>query len=153
MINDQEFLHGAAFLRLINYGKQVTITHALLIHPSIYLVETDSSKSAILFKVSKKPTSAWSFTLSTQEESALHIVHSKYDGVSLFLALICHKDGICCIPQKRLWSVLDTEADVAGQHISVSRKTHGSYYISGPGRQQMKQTVPQSDWPRVLFSN
>lgn len=153
MINDQEFLHGAAFLRLIDHGQQITITPASGIHPSIYLVDTSRSMSAILFKVSKKPKSAWSFTLSSQEESALDILHSKYDGVSVFLALICHKDGICCIPQKRLWRVLDEDADIAGQHISVSRKAHGSYHISGPGRQKMDQTVPQNDWPRILFSN
>ncbi|MBN3888140.1 MAG: hypothetical protein HWQ43_02790 [Nostoc sp. JL31] len=153
MINDQEFLHGAAFLRLINYGERLTITHASSIHSSIYLVETEISKSAILFKVSKKPKSAWSFTFSSQEELALDTLHTKYHDISVFLAFICHKDGICCISQKRLWSILDKNAGIPGQHISVSRKTHGSYHISGPGRQQMDQTVPQNDWPRVLFSN
>lgn len=153
MINDQEFLYGAAFLRLINYGYRITTTYASLIHPSIYLIETDSTKSAVLFKISKKPKSAWSFTLSTQEESALDTLHSKYPDVSVFIALICHKDGICCIAQERLWSVLDKNAGIGGQHISVSRQLHGSYHISGPGRQQMVRTVPQSDWPRVVLSN
>lgn len=152
MINDQELLHGAAFLRLIDHGERLTITHASSIHSSIYLVETEISKSAILFKVSKKPKSAWSFTFSSQEELALDTLHSKYHAISVFLSFICHKDGICCISQQRLWSILDKNAGIAGQHISVSRKTHGSYHISGPGRQQMDQTVPQNDWPRVLFS-
>jgi hypothetical protein len=153
MINDQEFLHGAAFLRLIDHGERLTITHTSSIHSSIYLVETEISKSAILFKVSKKPKSAWSFTFSSKEELALDTLHSKYQGISVFLAFICHKDGICCMSQERLWSILDKNAGIADQHISVSRKTHGSYHISGPGRQQMDQTVPQNDWPRVLFSN
>ena len=43
--------------------------------------------------------------------------------------------------------------NVSGQHISVSRRPHGSYHVSGPGRQQMGQTVPQNDWPRVVLSN
>lgn len=153
MINDQEFLYGAAFMRLINHGSRITIIHASSIHPSLYLLETDSSNSAVLFKVSKKPKSAWSFTLSSQEESALNTLHSKYRNVSIFIALICHKDGICCIAEERLRSVLDRDAGVNGQHISVSRSTRGSYHVSGPGRQQMEQTVPQSDWPRVIFSN
>ncbi|MFN6527554.1 hypothetical protein [Nostoc sp. ChiSLP03a] len=153
MINDQEFLHGAAFLRLIDYGERLTITHASSIHSSIYLVETENSKSAILFKVSKKPKSAWSFTFSSQEELALDTLHSKYHTISVFLALICHKDGICCISQQRLWSILDKYVAIAGQHISVSRKIHGSYHVSGPGKQHLDQTVPQNDWPRVLFSN
>jgi hypothetical protein len=93
MINDQEFLYGAALLRLINYGSRITIIHASSIHPSLYLLETDSNKSAVFFKVSKKPKSAWSFTLSRQEESALDTLHSKYHKVSIFIALICHKDA------------------------------------------------------------
>ncbi|MBN3871586.1 MAG: hypothetical protein HWQ23_15295 [Nostoc sp. JL33] len=153
MINDREFLYGAAFLRLIDHGERLTITHASWIHSSIYLIETDSSKLAILFKVSKKPKSAWQFTLSSQEELALDTLHNKYHDISVFLAFICYKDGICCISQQRLWSILDKNAGIAGQHISMSRKAHGSYHISGPGRQQMDQTVPQNDWPRVLFSN
>jgi hypothetical protein len=152
MINDQEFLHGAAFLRLINYGHRITINHASLIHPSIYLIETDSSKSALLFKVSKKPKSAWSFTLSDQEELAIDILYSKYPDASVFIALICHKDGICCIAEKRLRSVLDKDTGISGQHISVSRQLRGSYHVSGPGRQKMEQTVPQSDWPRIILS-
>jgi hypothetical protein len=69
----------------------------------------------------------------------------------VFIAFICHKDGICCIAEKRLRSVLDKDAGVNGQHISVSRQTYGSYHVSGPGRQQMDQTVPQSNWPRIFF--
>ncbi len=65
MINDQEFLHGAAFLRLIDHGEQIKITHSSWIHPSIYLVDTGNSKSAILFEVSKKPKSdaIWEYAI------------------------------------------------------------------------------------------
>jgi hypothetical protein len=151
MINDQEFLHGAAFFRLINDADRITITHASAIHQSIYLVESDRSKSAILFKVSKKATSAWSFTLSTQEKSALATLYYKYPDFSAFIALVCHKDGICCIAEDRFWTIVDRNADISAQHISVSRRPHGSYHVSGPGRQQMNQTVPQNDWPCVVL--
>ena len=152
MINDQEFLQGAAFLRLINFEDRITITHAVRIHTSIYLIQTALSKSAVLFKLSKKPKSAWSFTLSSQEKSALNTLHGRYPGVSVFIALICHKDGICCIAEERLWDVLDRNSSIIGYHISVSRRLNGSYHVNGPGRQQMSQTIPQSDWPRVVFS-
>ncbi len=153
MISDQEFLQGATLLRLINYGYRITITHASWIHSSIYLIESDSSQSVVLFKLSKKPKSAWAFTLSSQEESALSIVHSKYPEFSVFIAFICHKDGICCVGEERLRRVLDTDTGIAGQHISVARQPHASYHVSGPGRQPMAQTIPQSDWPRVVLLN
>ncbi len=153
MINDREFLHGAAILKLINYGDKITITHAREIHPSLYLVENERTQSAIIFKVSTKPTSAWSFTLSSQEDSALNTLHRQHLGFSVFLALVCHKDGICCIAADRLRSVLDRDLGIGGQHISVSRRPRGSYHVSGPGRQQMAQSVPQSDWPGVFLSS
>jgi hypothetical protein len=142
VINDCEFLEGAAFVRLVNYGCQVAIAHAFSIHSSIYLIETESTKSAVLFKHSKKPKSAWSFTLSSQEDDALGVVRSKYPDFLVFIAFICHRDGICCVSQERLMSVLDKD---------VSRQPRGSYYVSGPSRQQMIQTIPQSDWPRVIL--
>jgi hypothetical protein len=152
MINDQEFLHGAAFLRLINSGQSIHILHASDIHSSLYLVEGSGKKSAILFKVSKKPTSAWSFTLSNTEEVTFDKVHCEYPGFSIFLAFVCHKDGICCIDLERLRTILEKDAVMNGQHISVSRRAHGSYHISGPGRQRLEQTVPQNDWPRVVLA-
>lgn len=151
MINDCELLEGAAFVRLVNYGRRVTIIPASLIHSSMYLIETETHQSAVLFKHSKKPKSAWSFTFSTQEDNALKVLHSKYSNCLVFIAFICHKDGICCVSKERLMSIIDNASSIADQYISVSRKPRSSYYISGPGRQQMLQTVPQSDWPRVVF--
>lgn len=152
MISDREFLHGAAILKLINYGDRITITHARDIHPSLYLVENEGTQSAIIFKVSTKPTSAWSFTFSDREESALNTLRCQHLGFSVFMALVCHKDGICCIAEDRLRGVLDRDLGIGGQHISVSRRPRGSYHVSGPGRQQMAQSVPQSDWPGVFLS-
>ena len=153
MIDDREFLYGAAFLRLIDSGEQISITYLAEIHQSIYLVETTHSQSAILFKVSKKPKSAWSFTLSIQEESALNVLHCEYPDCLVFLALVCHRDGICCIAEERLRTVLDESVKMSSQYISVSRKPRGSYHVSGPGRQKMEQTIPQSDWPRIVLSH
>jgi hypothetical protein len=152
MISDQEFLYGAAFLRLLNSGQPLTITHVYFIHPSIYLVENQKSKSAILFKVSKKPKSAWSFTFSRQETSALDKLQSQYPELSVFIALICHKDGICCIAKERLENLLNREAGTYSQYISVSRQPRSSYHVNGSGKQTIEQTVPQNDWPRVVLS-
>lgn len=152
MIKDCEFLEGAAFIRLVNYGKRVTISAAASIHPSIYLFETEAHQSAILFKHSTKPKSSWSFTLSPQEEKGLKELRRKYPDFRRYIAFICHQDGICCVFEKDLISILNTDTDIAGQHISISRKARGSYSVSGPGRQKMSQSVPQSDWPRVVLS-
>lgn len=151
MISDQEFLQGAAFCKLISYGYRIMITHMASIHTSMYLIETNSSKSGVLFKLSKKPKSAWSFTLSSKEQIALNALSSKYPCISLFIAFICHRDGICCISQEQLWNLLNKESSMVNYHISVSRHLNGSYRVSGSSGQQMNQTVPQSNWPRVVL--
>ena len=151
MIKDCEFLEGAAFIRLLNYGCRVAITPASLVHSSIYLIETDKNKSAVLFKHSKKPKSSWSFTLSIQEEEAFKSLSTKYPDFYAYIAFICHRDGICCVSHKRLMSILDPSTGIAGQHISVSRQTRGSYSVNGPSRKRMFQSVPQSDWPRIVL--
>ncbi len=135
MIKDCEFLKGVAFIRLVDYGNQVAIIPASSIHPSIYLIETTNYQSAVLFKHSTKPKSSWSFTLSIQEEEALDKLLYHYPDYYLYIAFICHRDGICCVSKERLMNILDTETGITDQHISISRQPHGSYYVSGPGRQ------------------
>lgn len=152
MLKDQDFLHGAAFLKLINYGIPVIITHFSSIHASIYSVETQTAKAAILFKVSTKPTSAWPFNFTCQEVSAIKVLHEQYPQQSLFISFICYKDGICCLPEQLLLNLLICY-NLEGHRISVARKPRGSYRISGTGRVSLNQTIPQSDFPRVIFQS
>lgn len=151
MISDQEFLHGAAFLRLINLGQPITVTHAPSIHPSIYIVSSLTKLSGILFKVSTKSRSAWSFTFSAQEGIAINTSKSKYSGIELFAALVCHKDGVCCLSEDQLLAVFDSDNSMfTGQRISVSRNPCGSYHINGAKKVRMEKTVPQNAWPKLV---
>jgi len=149
MINDKEFIYGAAFVKLVNFGEKVTIDRVSKIHDSVYLVETNKTRSAILFKKSTKPQSAWSFTLTERDFSALDNLHQEYPEYSVFLALLCHKDGICCLTEEQLWTII--AVDAKSQNISVSRKGSGSYRVSGPGRQKMPGTIPKNSWPRLVL--
>ncbi|NJK28723.1 MAG: hypothetical protein HC851_09755 [Acaryochloris sp. RU_4_1] len=151
MISDQEFLHGAAFLRLINLGQPITVTHAPTIHPSIYIVSSLTKVSGILFKISTKSRSAWSFTFSAQEDTAISTLKSKHLGIEFFAALVCHRDGICCLSEDQLFAVFDSDKSIfAGQRISVSRKSCGSYHINGAKKVRMGKTVPQNAWPKLV---
>jgi hypothetical protein len=151
MISDQEFLHGAAFLRLINLGQPITVTHASSIHSSIYVVSSPTKLSGILFKVSTKIRSAWSFTFSEQEDAAINTLRSKYPGIDFFAALVCHRDGVCCLSEDQLFKVFDSDnSTFAGQRISVSRKSHSSYHVNGAKKVRMEKAVPQNAWPKLV---
>ena len=93
-INDLEFLQGAAFLRLLKEIPNISITYLSSLHSSLYLVQVTKKECAILFKISKKPNSSWSFSFSLQEEIAITNFRQIYPDVQLFIAFICHRDGI-----------------------------------------------------------
>ena len=151
MISDQEFLHGSAFLRLINFGETITITHVSSIHPSMYMVTSSTKVSGILFKISTKIRSAWSFTFSEQEDAAINTLKNQYEDICFFAALICHKDGICCLSEDQLLTVFDSDSPrFTGQRISVSRKSNSSYHVNGAKRVRMERTVPQNAWPKLV---
>jgi hypothetical protein len=77
-INDLEFLHGAAFLRLLKGTSDISVSYLSYIHSSLYTIKSSNQESAILFKISKKPTSSWSFSFSLQEENALTTFRDNY---------------------------------------------------------------------------
>lgn len=151
-INDLEFLQGAAFLRLLKGTSNISITYLSYIHSSFYLIKSSNRESAILFKISRKPNSSWSFSFSSQEEIALRKFHSLYPDVKFFIALICHRDGICCLSEEQLWTILDSSEGLANQRVSVKRELRGSYYVKGTGRVLLERTIPQNNWPEVILS-
>jgi hypothetical protein len=153
MINDQEFLHGAAFLRLIENGDFITIRHLSDLQLSLYLVQSQGCNAAVLMKLSTKPKSPWPFLFTEQEAEAIEELSRQQTGLKIYFALICHKDGICCLSRDRLLNVLDDGSSLARQRISVSRPRSGSYHVVGPERRRLGRTVAQSDWPRILFQN
>ncbi|MCF2148550.1 MAG: hypothetical protein RMY29_002805 [Nostoc sp. CreGUA01] len=151
-INDLEFLQGAAFLRLLKGTSYISISYLSSIHLSLYIIKNSNQESAILFKISKKPTSSWSFSFSSQEENALTRFHQTYPDVKLFIALICHRDGVCCLSEQQLWTIIDPSEGLANQRVSVKRELRGSYYVKGTGRVPLEHTVPQNNWPDVILS-
>ncbi|MBD2211796.1 hypothetical protein H6G27_18250 [Nostoc linckia FACHB-104] len=151
-INDLEFLHGAAFLRLLKGTSYISISHLCSIHPSLYFLKNTNKESAILFKISRKPNSSWSFSFSSQEEIALEIFHKTYPDVQLFIALICHRDGVCCLSEEQLWTILDRDEGLAQQRVSVKRELRGSYYVKGTGKVPLERTIPQNNWPGIVLS-
>lgn len=150
MIRDQELLHGAALIRLIDFGKPVSIRTADA-HLSAYLVESGERRVALLLKLSTKKKSPWQFTLTEGEGAALAALAEAHPDYERILVFVCHLDGVCCIPHSRLGELIDDPLAPAGQAISVSRPEGKSYRVSGPGKQRLHGTVPVSDWPRVVF--
>src|SRR5207248_497161 len=148
-----ELLHGAALLRLLDAGVQVSVCKAADVHSSAYVVEAGERRVALLLKYSTKKKSPWQFTFTEGEAAALAALAESYPDHERLLLLVCHLDGVCCLPHDRLGELIEDPLAPAGQAISVSRTEGTSYRITGPGRLRMRGTIPVSDWPRCVFGD
>jgi hypothetical protein len=107
----------------------------------------------LLMKLSTRRKSPWQFTFSETEVTALTSLEELYPKHERLLVFVCHLDGICCLPHRRLAEIFEDPLTAAGQALSVARKEGTSYRITGPGRLRLHGTIPVSDWPRVVFGD
>lgn len=149
--NDQELLHGAAILRLIESGHTWEVKHAASIHESAYIVLTDSMKSIVMFKLSKRTKSPWQFVFTPNEEQAVQVFHRDHCGCPIFFGLVCQKDGVCCVTERELDEVMPENGRISELYVSISRKRQSSYRMSGPSRTRLDRTIQAQSWPNRLF--
>lgn len=148
-MNDRHLLHGAAFARLLDEC-DISIARQRW-HDYMYKLSGATGGDAIvLMKYSLKPKTTWQFTFTADEESALARAATELPAVKRFLALICNRDGVCCVSEDRLRSIMPQ--GLANRSVSVSRGRDESYRLSGPGRLAMAGTVARSEWSRVLLN-
>jgi hypothetical protein len=151
VIRDQELLHGAALIRVLDADEPVTVCKATDIHPSVYTVETGDRRVTLLLKLSTKKKSPWQFTFTEGEGAALAALAEAYPAFERLLVFVCHLDGVCCLPYGRLGELIEDPFTPAGQAVSVARAERKSYRVSGPGRLRLRGTIPVNDWPRIVF--
>lgn len=151
MIRDQELLHGAALIRLLDAGEPVTVSKAATIHPSVYAAEAGDRRVTLLVKLSTKKKSPWQFTFTEGEGAALAALAEEYPDHKRLLVFVCHLDGVCCLPHDRLGELIDDPFAPGGQAVSVTRTEGKSYRLTGPGRLRLRGTIRVSDWPRLVF--
>ncbi len=149
MIRDIELLQGAALLRVLQFKPGVQVTQMMSLHSSLYKVDSEQHKSAILLKLSTRKKAPWQYVFSEFEQRAIAKISA--DGTSrIFIGLICSKDGICCISARLLKQVMGGET-FARKALSVYRSQGTSYRITGPQRKKFRRTFPVNLWPRIIF--
>jgi hypothetical protein len=153
MLQDQELLHGAALLRLIESGNQTRTTFDFCkdLHLSMYVVTRDEARAGLLLKLSTGRRAPWGFTFTSGEEHAISVFTERHPGVPIGVGLVCGRDGICCVGLDLLENLLDPGQAISGKRFAVRRPQGGSYWISGPGRISHPRAIPMSDWPSALF--
>ena len=101
-INDYEFFNGVVLNKLIRKGKPVKID---IFPSSSNNAFTINDKIGLYIKYSKKLVSPWRFGFQREHQDEFKIM-SDLCKMS-FLILVCNKDGIVCINNKTLKTILD----------------------------------------------
>lgn len=137
MIQESEFYHGAAVLRLIGDERCRSVRP----HPLGILV---NGTSVALLKHSKKKRPPWRFTVTRGELDLIAGLPSPTALASV--ALICGGDGVCAITAEELHHL------VAGSPgwIAVRRGHHERYAVTGAAADLPRKVTAQR-WPDLLF--
>lgn len=149
-VSAQDLLHGAALARLFRPGRELRITASEALR-STYLVATEVRCVAVMFKYATKKTSPWQFTFSADQAAVLEGLDRQHGQRDVYLALICHTDGVCCVQLSELDEVGVELDQLANTALYVKRPRRGSYWLRGPGRVDLGRAIPLSRWPDELY--
>lgn len=153
MIKDEELLHGAALVRLIESADatKTAIDFDKDLHLSLYRVSRAGHRVGVLLKISTARKSPWGFTFTPSELEAVERYRERYPRDPFYFVLVCNRDGICCAPLDVVEALLDEGETLEWKRVGVRRPRGGSYWLSGPGRVQHERSIPMSNWPTILF--
>lgn len=144
-IRDKNLLAGAALLEAVEEYGVLEISHQKDIHEFMYHIRSRELSARVLVKISTSPT-RWQFVFSRQERTALESAGRLGHTLT---ALVCSRDGVCCLTNGELSTLWTAEA--ASAFIIVTRPAGGSYRVSGPDSTRLSRTIPASAWPEKLF--
>jgi hypothetical protein len=139
MIDKADFYHGAALATALTDSRCIDIAR----WPPGYLV---NESVWVLLKYTTKGGSPWQFTFTAEDVARLE--HCPDEADRVVQALVCGGDGICTISAETALELLEGAAG----GVSVRRKFHGWYGVSGPAGKLEKKVAPRR-WPQILFQN
>lgn len=146
MIKEFELYHGVIMSRLV---------HSCDGPISLRLYPSSSNASYVLngnigiyVKHSAKRLSPWRF--SFQKEHQDEILRMKNELGSIFVLLVCGKDGIVTLSFDELKTILNDSHEET-EWISAARQLNQEYTIKGSDG-SLKRKVGKNDFPKKLFS-
>jgi hypothetical protein len=143
-INDYELFNGAVLNKLIRKGKPVKID---IFPSSSNNAFTVNDKVGLYIKYSKKLVSPWRFSFIKEHQDEFKIMTDLCK--KSFLILVCNKDGIVCINNTTLKTILDDNYEDV-EWISASRLKRESYAIKGSDG-KLKFKINLNDFPKHVI--
>ena len=140
-IKEYEFFNGVVLNKLIRKGKQVKLDVFPSSSHNSFII---NDKVGLYIKYSKKLTSPWRFSFLKLHQEEFKIMTELCKNS--FLILVCNKDGIVCLNEKNLKTILDDNHEEI-EWISASRLARESYAIKGSDG-KLKFKININDFPK-----
>ena len=126
MIREFELYHGAVLGKLIRAENDLVIEQ----YPgfgrnSAYVI---NKRVGLYVKYSTNRLTPWTFTFKQEHQDEIFEMKSVLEDV--FVALVCHHNGIVCVSHGELKQMLDNEHDPS-EWIRASRHIREKYSVSG----------------------
>ncbi|NDF03719.1 MAG: hypothetical protein EB068_01195 [Betaproteobacteria bacterium] len=140
-----EFFHGAVLVQLLDSSTDgVKITRFNHSDNAAYVID---NKVGLYIKYSTARLSPWMFSFTKDHQLSFNKLTASYGKA--FVALICNEDGVACLSESTLQSVLDDQfGDI--EWIRVDRPAGGSYRVRGSDG-SLEKKVPRSTFPRLIL--
>jgi len=161
-INNEEQLHGAAFLRLFEemsvQAPEIKLSVSNLLGRNFYLVTAakpgflgkwKSTSFGIVIKISNKRRSPWRYTYTKDNQDELAAIFRENGEV--FSIYVAGEDGFACLSHKQLKEVLDENHEEV-EWVSISRRLRENYRVAGTdGRRE--QTLAGNSFPQKIIEH
>ncbi len=145
MIKEFEFYHGTVLARLIHSAKRPVSVKAYPTSSNASYIINDSI--GLYIKHSSKRMSPWRF--SFQREHQDEILHMRNNLDNVYIAFVCHEDGIPVLSFDELKDVLDEVHDKV-EWISIARNPREKYTIKGSDG-KLSHKIGDNEFPEKLF--
>jgi len=142
-VNTIDFFHGAILLKIINNGP--TRLKRYQRNNSSYIIDEELG---IYCKYSQKRISPWVFSFSEKHVAEIKKFQSNIE--SIFIALLCNDNGICCLNFQEFCTLLSIENKNFPKWIKASRLKGEKYSVSGSDG-KLKYKIGNSDFPNKIY--
>ena len=160
-INNEEQLHGAAFLRLFEemsvHAPEIKLSVSNLLGRNFYLVTAakpgflgkwKSTSFGMVIKISNKRRHLGG-TLTPKNQDELAAIFKENGEV--FSIYVAGEDGFACLSHKQLKEVLDENHEET-EWVSISRRLRENYRVAGTdGRRE--QTLAGNSFPQKIIEH
>jgi hypothetical protein len=145
VIKEFEFFHGVVFARLLHGTQRLVSIRAFDPESNAAYVVDDSI--GIYIKYSSKRMTPWSFTFSPEHKREIEQLRASIPKV--FVVLVCNDDGVVCLSDAELKTILDDQAE-SHQWVSATRHKREMYSVEG-SKGRLESKVGKDDFPNKLF--